>query len=92
MIRRRGRRIDCSERAGEEETELTIAATVPAARGLGVGTALTRYALAWAWEQGYRACITDWRSANLLAGRFWPSMGFEPTAYRLYRSIVLTPR
>ena len=80
------------ERAGEEETELTIAATLPAARGLGVGTALTRYALAWAWEQGYRACITDWRSANLLAGRFWPSMGFEPTAYRLFRSIVPTPR
>lgn len=80
------------ERAGEEETELTIAATAPGARGLGVGTALTRYALAWAWEQGYRACITDWRSANLLAGRFWPSMGFEPTAYRLFRSVVLTPR
>jgi GNAT superfamily N-acetyltransferase len=80
------------ERTGQDETELTIAATVPAARGLGVGTALARYALAWAWEQGYRACITDWRSANLLAGRFWPSMGFEPTAYRLFRSIVLTPR
>jgi GNAT superfamily N-acetyltransferase len=80
------------ERAGAQETELTIAATVPAARGLGVGTALTRYALAWAWEEGYRVCITDWRSANLLAGRFWPSMGFEPTAYRLFRPIVLTPR
>jgi GNAT superfamily N-acetyltransferase len=80
------------ERVADDETELTIAATVPAARGLGVGTALTRHALAWAWEQGYRACITDWRSANLLAGRFWPSMGFEPTAYRLFRPIVLTPR
>ncbi len=42
------------ERVDDAETELTIAATVPAARGLGVGTALTRYALAWAWEQGYR--------------------------------------
>jgi GNAT superfamily N-acetyltransferase len=80
------------ERVDDTETELTIAATVPAARGLGVGTALTRYALAWAWEQGYRSCITDWRSANLLAARFWPSMGFEPTAYRLVRSITLTPR
>jgi GNAT superfamily N-acetyltransferase len=80
------------ERVADEETELTIAATVPAARGLGVGTALTRHALAWAWEQGYRACITDWRSANLLAARFWPGMGFEPTAYRLFRQIVLTPR
>jgi GNAT superfamily N-acetyltransferase len=80
------------ERVDDAETELTIAATVPAARGLGVGTALTRYALAWAWDQGYRSCITDWRSANLLAARFWPSMGFEPTAYRLFRSITLTPR
>jgi GNAT superfamily N-acetyltransferase len=80
------------ERVADDETELTIAATVPAARGLGVGTALTRHALAWAWEQGYRACITDWRSANLLAARFWPGMGFEPTAYRLFRQIVLTPR
>jgi GNAT superfamily N-acetyltransferase len=33
------------ERVDDAETELTIAATVPAARGLGVGTALTRYAL-----------------------------------------------
>ena len=80
------------ERVDDAETELTIAATVPAARGLGVGTALTRYALAWAWEQGYRSCITDWRSANPLAARFWPRMGFEPTAFRLVRSITLTPR
>ncbi len=80
------------ERVGDAETELTIAATVPAVRGLGVGSALTRYALAWAWEQGYRTCLTDWRSANLLAGRFWPSVGFEPAAYRLFRSIALTPR
>jgi GNAT superfamily N-acetyltransferase len=80
------------ERVHETETELTIAATVPAARGLGVGRTLTRFALGWAWGQGYRACVTDWRSANLLAARFWPSMGFEPTAYRLFRSITLTPR
>ena len=80
------------ERVDDTETELTIAATVPEARGLGVGGALTKHALGWAWEQGYRACITDWRSANLLASRFWPSMGFEPVAYRLFRRITLTPR
>ena len=80
------------EAVDEIETELTIAATVPAARGLGVGKGLTTFALGWAREQGYRTCITDWRSANLLAARFWPSMGFEPTAYRLFRSITLTPR
>lgn len=80
------------ERVDDTETELTIAATVPAARGLGVGTTLTKFALGWAWEHGFRACITDWRSANLLAASFWPACGFEPTAYRLYRSITLTPR
>jgi len=80
------------ERVDETETELSIAATLPAARGLGVGTALTTFALGWAWKQGYRTCITDWRSANLLAARFWTACGFEPTAYRLYRSITLTPR
>ena len=62
------------------------------ARGLGVGTVLTETALAWAHEQGYVTCVTDWRSANLLAARFWPRQGFRPTAYRLYRSIRLTPR
>lgn len=80
------------ERVDETQTELTIAATIPAAGGLGVGRALTKFALGWAWEQGCRTCITDWRSANLLASRFWPSMGFESTAYRLFRSITLTPR
>jgi GNAT superfamily N-acetyltransferase len=80
------------ERVHQTETELTIAATVPGARGLGVGSTLTKAALGWAYEQGYRTCITDWRSANLLAARFWPSMGFEPTSYRLFRSISLTPR
>ncbi len=80
------------ERESDSTVNLSLAATVPEARGLGVGTVLTETALAWAHEQGYAACITDWRSANLLAARFWPSRGFRPTAYRLYRSIRLTPR
>jgi GNAT superfamily N-acetyltransferase len=80
------------ERESDSTVYLSIAATVPQARGLGVGRVLTETALAWAHEQGYVTCITDWRSANLLAARFWPSQGFRPTAYRLYRSIRLTPR
>ena len=27
----------------------------------------------------------DWRIANLLASRFWPKRGFQPTAYRMVR-------
>ncbi len=80
------------ERESDSTVNLSIAATVREARGLGVGNVLTETALAWAHGQGYVTCITDWRSANLLAARFWPSQGFRPTAYRLYRSIRLTPR
>jgi GNAT superfamily N-acetyltransferase len=80
------------ERESESTVYLSVAATVPEARGLGVGKVLTEIALAWAHEHGYRTCVTDWRSANLLSARFWPNRGFRPTAYRLYRSIRLTPR
>jgi GNAT superfamily N-acetyltransferase len=80
------------EREDGSSVYLSIAATVPEARGLGIGTSLTEIALAWAYDQGYTACVTDWRAANLLSARFWPSRGFRPTAYRLYRSITLTPR
>ena len=80
------------ERESDSTVYLSIAATAPEARGLGVGTVLTESALAWAHEEGYARCVTDWRSANLLAARFWPSQGFRTTAFRLYRPIRLTPR
>jgi GNAT superfamily N-acetyltransferase len=80
------------ERESESTVYLSVAATVPEARGLGVGLNLTETALAWAHEQGYETCVTDWRAANLVSARFWPNRGFQPTAYRLYRSITLTPR
>jgi GNAT superfamily N-acetyltransferase len=80
------------ERESDEVVYLAVAATVPAARGLGVGTALTDTALSWAHERGFRTCVTDWRSANLLSSRFWTRRGFEPTAYRLFRSVRVTRR
>ena len=80
------------ERESDSTVYLSIAATAPEARGLGVGTVLTESALAWAHEEGYARCVTDWRSANLLAARFWLSKGFRTTGFRLYRSIRLTPR
>jgi len=66
---------------------LHVAATVPEARGVGIGVALTDAAFAWAAAAGFAAMGTDWRVANLLASRFWPRRGFRPTFYRLYRHI-----
>jgi ribosomal protein S18 acetylase RimI-like enzyme len=74
-------------REDDETVELPIAGTRPETRGVGVGVALTEHALAWAYEQGFRACTIDWRAANLLASRFWPRRGFRPTAYRLVRVV-----
>jgi GNAT superfamily N-acetyltransferase len=67
--------------------ELIVAGTFPQFQGLGIGRALTSYGLAEAYEKGYRNCLTDWRSTNLLSSCFWPSQGFQPVAYRLARRI-----
>jgi ribosomal protein S18 acetylase RimI-like enzyme len=66
---------------------LAFAATLPEARGSGIGVALTDAVLARAREEGYTCMITDWRVTNLLASRFWPRRGFRPMFFRLYRSI-----
>lgn len=67
--------------------ELSVAGTRPHVRGRGIGTALTRHNLAHARAAGYSTCITDWRSTNLPAARFWPRQGFRPIAYRLVRRV-----
>ncbi|HYN87822.1 MAG TPA: GNAT family N-acetyltransferase [Ardenticatenaceae bacterium] len=66
---------------------LSVAGTREWARGLGIGRALTRHGLAQARAAGARFCLTDWRSSNLLASRFWPRQGFRPVAYRLARRV-----
>ena len=71
----------------EDCTMLEVAGTRPQARRRGIGNALTRRGLAHAQASGYRTCLADWRSANLLASRFWPRQGFWPAAYRLARRI-----
>jgi len=68
-------------------TVLEVAGTHPQARGKGIGAMLTHRGLAYAYANGYRHCLADWRSANLLASRFWPSQGFRPAAYRLARRV-----
>lgn len=66
---------------------LGFAATLPDARGSGIGVALTEAGFALAAELGYATMITDWRVTNLLASRFWPGRGFRTSFLRLYRSI-----
>jgi GNAT superfamily N-acetyltransferase len=68
-------------------TELAVAATLPEARGRGAMHALLATAFAWAAEQGYDRCDTDWRSTNLEAGACWTRLGFRPTRYRLHRLV-----
>lgn len=68
-------------------THLSVAGTRSIARGQGIGTRLTTYALAQARAAGYQFCEADWRSTNLLAARFWPRRGFQPVVYRLTRRI-----
>ena len=71
----------------ERASYLAFAATVPEARGSGVGVALTDAVLAAARDEGYESMVTDWRVTNLLASRFWPRRGFRTMFFRLYRSI-----
>ena len=71
----------------EDSVELKTAATLPAARGRGVGVALTAHGLTAASHDGFRRVVTDWRITNLLAARFWPARGFRPVAYRLSRRL-----
>jgi len=74
-------------RVPENSIDLAQASTEPAARGTGVGRALTAHVIGWAHDNGYPAMTTDWRMTNLWASRFWPKRGFRPTFLRLYRSI-----
>jgi GNAT superfamily N-acetyltransferase len=71
----------------EKCCQLTVAGTRPAARGRGIGVALTLHGLHKAREAGNHYCETDWRSTNLLSSRFWPRRGFHAIYYRLARRI-----
>lgn len=70
-----------------EALHLASTAVVPEARGAGVGLALTAHALAYTAEQGRPRLRTNWRATNLVASRFWPARGFEPTVIRLVRQL-----
>jgi GNAT superfamily N-acetyltransferase len=71
----------------DDAIHLSLMAVVPYARGEGVGVALSDHACRWAADAGYRSIAIDWRSANLLSSRFWPSRGFRATFHRMHRTV-----
>lgn len=66
---------------------MSVAGTLPAYRGRGISSALSRIVLASAAADGFPVMETDWRSANLLAADFWQRQGYRPVAYRLVRRV-----
>jgi GNAT superfamily N-acetyltransferase len=62
-------------------------ATVPGARGQGVGRALVDAALTWAHDHGYRWVSVDFETANPLSRPFWLGVGFRPAGYGLLRRL-----
>ena len=74
--------------AAPKSVYLSVAATVPSARGRGISTCLTWHGLRQAREEGFEVCYTNWISPNLLASRHWPRYGFVEVAYRLSKRIA----
>jgi GNAT superfamily N-acetyltransferase len=62
-------------------------ATLPEARGRGVGRALVDAALTWAYVHGYQWISVDFDTANPLSRPFWLAAGFRPTGYGVLRLI-----
>jgi GNAT superfamily N-acetyltransferase len=77
------------QRGDDDEVMLAVFATVPALRGRGVGHALFEATMGRAHAASFRRLVTDWRSTNVLAARFWTGHGFVPTRYRLHRRVEI---
>ena len=77
--------------APADAVELSLVGVAPGARGTGVGAALVSAVVADAARRGAGHLVTDWRTTNLVAARYWPRWGLRPIAYRLVRTIDLTP-
>jgi GNAT superfamily N-acetyltransferase len=60
-------------------------ATLPHARGRGVGQALVEAACTHAHRQGHEWISVDFEAANRLSRPFWLSAGFTPTGYGMLR-------
>ena len=62
-------------------------ATLPGARGQGVGHALADAALTWAHGHDYQWISVDFDTANRLSRPFWLHVGFRPAGYGVLRLI-----
>jgi GNAT superfamily N-acetyltransferase len=62
-------------------------ATLPIARGRGVGHALVDAALTWAYDHEYQWISVDFETANPLSRPFWLNTGFHPAGYGVWRLI-----
>jgi GNAT superfamily N-acetyltransferase len=62
-------------------------ATLPGARGQGVGHALVDAALTCAYDRGYQWVSVDFDTANPLSRPFWLHAGFHPAGYDVGRLI-----
>jgi GNAT superfamily N-acetyltransferase len=62
-------------------------ATLPDARGRGVGHALVDASLTWAHVHGYQWVSVDFETANPLSRPFWLNAGFHPAGYGVLRFI-----
>jgi GNAT superfamily N-acetyltransferase len=62
-------------------------ATLPGARGRGVGHALVDAALTWAYAHDYQWISVDFDTANPLSRPFWLNVGFRPAGYGVLRLI-----
>ncbi|MFY9927175.1 MAG: GNAT family N-acetyltransferase [Streptosporangiaceae bacterium] len=62
-------------------------ATLPGARGQGVGHTLVDAALTWAYDHGYQWVSVDFETANPLSRPFWLNAGFHPAGYGVLRLI-----
>jgi GNAT superfamily N-acetyltransferase len=62
-------------------------ATDPSVRGQYIGRALAHAAHEWAHRAGYHVISVDFAPSNPLSRPFWLGLGFQPTGYRLRRTI-----
>jgi GNAT superfamily N-acetyltransferase len=62
-------------------------ASHPSVRGQGIGRALVQAVLDWAYVGGHETVSVDFDSPNPLSRPFWLGLGFEPTGYRVRRTI-----
>jgi GNAT superfamily N-acetyltransferase len=71
----------------EKTYELSVAGTVSAFMGNGIGKALMNKAVHLLEDKEVKYIITDWRITNLASSSFWPKCGFTPLYHRLQRTI-----